>query len=248
MHEFAVRLFSELCRQSQVPDCMSMSAGNHSCTITFVDRSFRVVTKFLKSALKTTKPTNDESTPSPNTNKLPTPQPRPPALNIMSKSMTLTNKDSPQIINSDLSNGSSQVKSSMSTSLYSPSTADQKDVNHSIESIPASLPSVSARTGKLGIGTRVLPMADSSTDAPPIKLRHFQSEKKGSYQCHPSSHFERNICIVCLALAPAVTSPLPAETTAPLETSASNSTDVPAVLSSPSATHTDDQNEQYKRT
>ncbi|CAF5075851.1 unnamed protein product, partial [Rotaria sp. Silwood1] len=30
----------------------------------------------------------------------------------------------------------------------------------------------------LAIGTRVLPLIDPNGDAPPVKLRHFQSEKK----------------------------------------------------------------------
>ena len=137
----------------------------------------------FKSALKSPKTTNDEL--SSLTNK-PSQQLRPSTTNPMSKSMTLTNNDSPQIINSDLSNDSLQTKTSMSTSLYSPSIPannnnEQKDINNSAESISSTTPQVLIRANKVAMGTRVFPVIDPSGDAPPIKLRHFQPEKKGRF-------------------------------------------------------------------
>ncbi|CAF2605251.1 unnamed protein product [Rotaria sp. Silwood2] len=148
------------------------------------------VTKFLKSALKTPKTSIDESTTIHKTlQQLPLQLSRPSTTattttaNSMSKSMTLTNNDSSQIINSDLINESFQTKPSMSTSLYSSLISsnpnEQKDMNNSTESIISSIPPVLARAGKVAIGTRVLPVLDPNGDAPPVKLRHFQPEKKG---------------------------------------------------------------------
>ncbi|CAF0892383.1 unnamed protein product [Adineta steineri] len=193
------------------------------------------ITKFLKSALKPSKTTNDESIVITNKNlqHIPIPQPRPSAINSMSKSMTLANNDSPQIFNSDSSNGSSQTKPSMSTSLYSsllPSnTLEHKNITNSVESIPSSsMPPVLARTGKVTGGTRVLPILDPNTDAPPIKLRHYHAEKKVPHGVNPPS--------------------TETTTTATTSDTVNNSTvDVPATASSPSTPHTDDQNEQYKR-
>ncbi|CAF0976859.1 unnamed protein product [Rotaria sordida] len=141
------------------------------------------VTRFLKSALKTPKTSTDESTTTTTTHKNLQQISRPSTTtNPMSKSMTLTNNDSSQIINSDSINESFQTKPSMSTSLYSTLISsnpnEQKDINNSTESIISSLPPVLARTSKVPIGTRVLPALDPNGDAPPVKLRHFQSEKK----------------------------------------------------------------------
>ena len=58
---------------------------------------------------------------------------------------------------------------------------------------------------------------------------------------------EKNSCIVCLILAAAGANPPSTETTTIAETIAGNPADAPAVPSSPSTSHTDDQNEQYKR-
>jgi hypothetical protein len=144
---------------------------------------FRAVTKFLKSALKTSNKTASDESTNKNLQSLPIPQPRPSTINSMSKSMTLTNNDPPQIINSDLLNESFPTKPSMSTSLYSPlilsNNHEQKDLNNSAESISSLVPPVLARTGKVAIGTRVLPLLDPNTDAPPIKLRQIHPEKKG---------------------------------------------------------------------
>ncbi|CAF3056472.1 unnamed protein product [Rotaria socialis] len=148
------------------------------------------VTKFLKSALKTPKPVVDEPSPSStattplkNLQQFPIVLPRPVPINSMSKSMIMPNNDQSPIINSDLSNESFPTKTSMSTSLYSslipPNPNEQKDINNSTESIISSVPPVLARTGKVAIGTRVLPVLDPNGDAPPVRLRHFQAEKKG---------------------------------------------------------------------
>ncbi|CAF0872120.1 unnamed protein product [Adineta steineri] len=193
------------------------------------------ITKFLKSALKPSKTTNDESIVITNKNlqHIPIPQPRPSAINSMSKSMTLANNDSPQIFNSDSSNGSSQTKPSMSTSLYSSllpsSTLEHKNITNSVESISSSsIPPVLARTGKVTGGTRVLPILDPNTDAPPIKLRHYHAEKKVPHGVNSPS--------------------IETTTTATTSDTVNNSTvDVPATASTPSTPHTDDQNEQYKR-
>jgi hypothetical protein len=164
------------------PYCFIFS--NHS----FLFLLFRTVTKFLKSALKSPKTTNDElsSITTKNSQQLPVHQSRPSTMNSMSKSMTLTNSDLPQIINSDLSNELFQTKNSMSTSLYSslipPNNNESKDNKDSLESTTSSIPSVLARTGKVAMGTRVFPIIDPNGDAPPVKLRHFQSEKKGRKQ------------------------------------------------------------------
>ncbi|CAF3341597.1 unnamed protein product [Rotaria sp. Silwood1] len=181
------------------------------------------VTKFLKSALKTPKTSIDESTTHKNIQPLSVQLSRPLTTTIttnsMSKSMTLTNNDSSQIINSDLINESFQTKPSMSTSLYSPlissNSNEQKDINNSTESIISSIPSVLARTGKLAIGTRVLPLIDPNGDAPPVKLRHFQSEKK--------------------VLSPSTESTITSDT-------------MPAsTVESTATSNTDDHDEQYKR-
>ena len=82
----------------------------------------------------------------------------------------------------------------MSTSLYtSPLLSnhngngnEHREMNNSSESIVSSVPPVLARTGKAAIGTRVLPVLDPNGDAPPVKLRHFQPEKKGKQTlCSP---------------------------------------------------------------
>ena len=140
------------------------------------------MTKFLKSALKTPKTNNDESLSivTKDLQQSSIAQSCPLTISSMSKSMTISNDDSPQLTSSDLSNELVQRKSSMSTSLYSsfmPSNNnEQKDTT---ESIASSASAVSARTGKVPLGTRVLPVFDPNADAPPIKLRHFQPEKKG---------------------------------------------------------------------
>jgi hypothetical protein len=116
---------------------------------------------------------------------LPVVQPRPLTVTrSMTRSMTVTSQDSPQIINSDVANESFQTKPSMSASLYSslvpPNNNEQKETNNSTESVSSSGPPVSARIGKAALGgTRVLPVLDPNGDAPPVKLRHFQPDRKG---------------------------------------------------------------------
>ncbi|UJR27563.1 hypothetical protein I4U23_008845 [Adineta vaga] len=208
--------------QSSIEQSMNLSTDTQTNETT----SASAVTKLLKSALKPSKTSNDEPN-TPTINKIPIPQPRPSPINPMSKSMTVVDNDSLPIMNSDVFNGSSRTQPSMSTSLYSPiissNNSEPKEITNSTESIPSPVPPVSARTGKIALGTRVLPVPDPNTDAPPVKLRHFQPEKKP---------------IVAINL-------LSTETTSPSETG--NTVEVPAVPSSPSISHTDDQTEQYKR-
>jgi len=105
----------------------------------------------------------------------------------MSKSMTLTNSDSPQIINSDSTHELLQTKPSMSTSSFGILTSlsnkdEQKETNNSSENLSSQVPPVLARTGKVaGLGTRVLPAMDPNGEPPPVKLRPLPSEKKGRY-------------------------------------------------------------------
>ncbi len=160
----------------------------------FINLSFfliRNITKCFKSVLRPLKPTNDESPSTVNKppQQLPAVQPRSSTLKSMSRSMTLSNNDSPPIIESDLSNESHQRRPSMSSSLYSSLASsnnnnnEQKDINNSMESVSSpGPPAVSARIGKAAIGTRVLPMLNPTGDAPAVKLRHFQPEKKGRKQ------------------------------------------------------------------
>jgi hypothetical protein len=104
----------------------------------------------------------------------------------MSKSMTLTNSDSPQIINSDSTHELLQTKPSMSTSSFGILTSlsnkdEQKETNNSSENLSSQVPAVLARTGKVALGTRVLPAMDPNGEPPPVRLRPLPSEKKGSY-------------------------------------------------------------------
>jgi hypothetical protein len=101
----------------------------------------------------------------------------------MSKSVTITNSDSPQIINSDSTHESLQTKPSMSTSSFGILTSkdEQKETNNSSENLTSPAPPVLFRTGKAAIGTRVLPAMDPNGEAPPVKLRPLISEKKGRY-------------------------------------------------------------------
>jgi hypothetical protein len=170
---------------------------NISLTLTnFFSLSFRAVTKLLKSALK---PSKEESSPPPVPPKiqppLPTLQSRPSATqqqtttsvvrtNSMSKSMTGTNNESPQIINSDSTHELLQTKPSMSTSSYGTLASlsnkdEQKETNQSAENLSSPAPPVLFRTGKAALGPRVLPAIDPNGEAPPVKLRPLPSEKKG---------------------------------------------------------------------
>lgn len=136
----------------------------------------RTVAKFLKSALKTPKSPAEDSTSS----VLKTPS-RSTAttnnVNSMSKSMSLINQDSSLMVTSDYSGECLTTKSSMSTSLYNPV---QENPTETSESIGTSVPSVVMRVGKIPLGTRVLPVLETNGDLPPVKLRHYQSEKKSS--------------------------------------------------------------------
>jgi hypothetical protein len=161
---------------------------------------FRTVAKLFKSGSKTPKTTNDDPSPPPVPAKtpqhIPTLQARPSnnqqqthtplvATNSMSKPVTLTNNDPSQIINSDATHELLQTKPSMSTSSYASLTPankdDQKEKNNSSENLTSPLPSVATRLG--AIGTRVLPALDPNGDPPPVRLRHFPTEKKG--MCNP---------------------------------------------------------------
>lgn len=143
----------------------------------------------------------------------------------MSKSMVAPTSDSPQIVNSDPIHESAQAKSSMSTSSYgallSFNRDEQKETHNSSENLSSPAPLVSARTGKIAIGTRVLPPMDPNGDVPQVKLRPLASDKRGKTP--------RNNFLPCSEFRLA---PPPPTTTAENE-----SGDTP----------TTDDNEQYKR-
>jgi len=153
---------------------------------------FRTVAKLFKSASKTPKTANDDPSPPPvpakTSQHLPTLQARPSNNQqqthtpiVATKSVTLTNNDPSQIINSDATHELLQTKPSMSSSSYASLTPsnkdDQKEKNNSSENLTSPLPSVATRLG--AIGTRVLPALDPNGDPPPVRLRHFPTEKKG---------------------------------------------------------------------
>ena len=126
--------------------------------VLFIFSLFRTVSKLIKSALKPSKIPHDESPPVSNKPQLPVVQPRPSSIHTMSRSMTISNPDSTQIINSALSNESFQTKSSMSTSLYSSlassnNSTEQKDITNSAEPVTPSAPPISARRGNAAVGT-----------------------------------------------------------------------------------------------
>ena len=179
-------------------------------------------------------------------------QTRPPAVSqpinhAMSKSVSLSNNDSSQIINSDFSPELFPTKNSMSTSLYtstllsSSNGNEHREMNNSSESIVSSVPPVLARTGKAAIGTRVLPVLDPNGDAPPVKLRHFQPEKKGKQTRHFSPIDNAFSCGAILLAAPASPSSV-------LENGLGSDTVSTSVANVSSASTTNDHNEQYKRT
>jgi len=146
------------------------------------ESSSLTVTKFLKSALKTPKSGSDESsssstpkTPIRSAVVLPGNNSSITLINSMSKSMSIINQDSTPQNTSEFSSESLATKNSMSTSLYNPSQESATDPN---ESLGTSVPQVLMRVGKIPMGTRVLPILETHGDVPPVKLRHFQSEKK----------------------------------------------------------------------
>jgi hypothetical protein len=161
----------------------------HESSIFINDFSlFRTVSKLIKSAIKypKTTTTTDDSPPTPAKPHVQPPvvHPRPSSVYTMTRSATISNTESPQMNRSDSTNESSHTKPSMSTSLYSSlvlpnNNSEQKDSNNSAEPVTSPGPPVTARMGKTAIGTRVLPVLDPNGDAPPIKLRHFQGERKG---------------------------------------------------------------------
>jgi hypothetical protein len=112
----------------------------------------------------------------------------------MSKSTVVSNNDSPQIINSDSTHESFQGKSSMPTSSYGVLTIsnkdEQKETQNSSENLSSPAPPVSARTGKVALGTRVLPAMDPNGEVPQVKLRPLTSEKKGR-------DFRRLFFVIC---------------------------------------------------
>ncbi|CAF3836161.1 unnamed protein product [Rotaria sordida] len=159
----------------------------------------KTVTKF-KAALKSSKTSADESSPPPPPPPIPAKtqqstrssnlqqQTSTPLLttNISSKSTIQTHNDTSQVINSDSICDPSQIKPSLSLSSQTTTSPlsnkdDQKETYNSLENIPSShAPPVLARTGKVAIGTRVLPISDPSGEAPPVRLRHLQSDRKDS--------------------------------------------------------------------
>jgi hypothetical protein len=203
----------------------------------------------IKSTLKPSKITNDES-PSISTKlvqQLPVVQPRPSTMTrSMTRSMTVSNHDSPQIMNSDVVNESFQTKPSMSASLYSSlvppnNNNEQKETNNSMESVSSSGPPVSARIVKPAIGgTRVLPVLDPNGDAPPVKLRHFQPDRKG----RKTKKLNKNTILIILLVPLAMKSPS-IENTTILDIVSSGTVDSPAPSSL--ASNTVNPSEQYKR-
>lgn len=143
---------------------------------------FRTISKLLKSTLK---PSESPSITTKLPLQLPTIQPRPSLINTMTRSMTISNNDVPHTTNSDSINETFQTKTSMSTSLYSP-MINNEQLNHSTESISTPRPQAPARTGKVALGARVLPL-DSNGAPPHPKSRSF-AEKKGrkifSFPCY----------------------------------------------------------------
>jgi hypothetical protein len=181
---------------------------------------FRTVAKIFKHSSKPPKSTGDDSSPPPvpvkTQQQLSALQSRSASsqqqtniplarANSMSKSMTVPNNDSPQIINSDVIHEPFQTKPSMSASSYGsliPSYKDeQKETNNSSENVSSPLPPVLARTGKAAIGTRVLPPNDPNGEPPPVRLRHFQAEKKGRFII-PIDGRVQNLFVVSLPVNP----------------------------------------------
>ena len=154
----------------------------------------RAVSKFLKSALKTPKSSNDDSSHLTKSSATPLTVPSRPSpvqqcinhsVSIMSKSMSLTSPDATPMTSSDYASESLTSKTSMSASLYNTAlsttnSSQESNNNHSTESIGSSTPSVLTRSGKVPIGTRVLPVLETHGETPPVRLRHFQAEKKGN--------------------------------------------------------------------
>ncbi|CAF1992841.1 unnamed protein product [Rotaria magnacalcarata] len=96
----------------------------------------------------------------------------------------LTTNLSSQIINSDSTHESPESKFSMSMSPPASSVLtnkdDQKDSYSSLDNLSSQAPPVVARTGKVALGTRVLPVLDPSGEGPVTRLRHYQSDKKAN--------------------------------------------------------------------
>lgn len=158
-----------------------------------------MATKIGKPVLKPPRVPNDESSPSPTQVPPPVPaktqlQARPLASQqatpsslartpSMSKSMVAPTSDSPQIINSDPAHELIQTKASMSKSSYdglpSFSKDDQKETHNSAENLSSPAPPAPPRTGKLAMGTRVLPPMDPNGEIPQVKLRALTSDKRG---------------------------------------------------------------------
>ncbi|CAF0852401.1 unnamed protein product [Adineta ricciae] len=150
----------------------------------------KTAAKIFKSGLKPTKSVTDELSPPPVPAKtqqhLPTLQARSSNLqqqtstplgasNAMSRSASGPGNESSQIINSDPIHEPSQTKSS----LFSLSNKDeQKEAGAASDTVTSPIPPALNRSGKPTIGTRVLPALEPNGEAPPVKLRHFSSEKK----------------------------------------------------------------------
>lgn len=142
---------------------------------------FRTVAKLIQSTGRPPKPTVNELPMKPSK---PLVHARPLDAHIMTRSMTVSSTESPHIPQSDSTNEFLQSKPSMTASLYSTSVSgknvdEQKDTTNSVASAP---PPVTARSGRAGLGTRVLPAPNAHGDGPTVTLRHFQAEKK-SKQC-----------------------------------------------------------------
>lgn len=157
---------------------------------------FSTVSKFLKSALKTPKTSSDEPTSLllksiGTTGNLPArPSPIQQSINhsisMMSKSMSMASSETSSTQNVDQSpEPLLSGKTSMSTSLYNTNLSSNNgnhdsNNNQTSESMGSTTPSVLTRSGKLPIGTRVLPILETNGETPPVRLRHLQTEKKGN--------------------------------------------------------------------
>ncbi|CAM4889502.1 unnamed protein product [Rotaria socialis] len=96
----------------------------------------------------------------------------------------LTTNLSSQIINSNSTQESPESKFSMSMSPPASSALtnkdDQKDSYNSLDNLSSQAPPVVPRTGKVALGTRVLPVLDPTGEGPVARLKHYQSDKKAN--------------------------------------------------------------------
>lgn len=104
---------------------------------------------------------------------------------ISSKPVLPIHSDPSHVVNSDSTQDYMQTKTSMSMGAPSASVLsnkdERKDAYTSLDSLSPAVPPVAPRTGRVAVGTRVLPVADPSGEGPQVKLRHYQSDRKGMF-------------------------------------------------------------------